>query len=40
MYNNVFLKERDAYILCMRNGDADQYKTIFEMLSNCENINI
>lgn len=38
--DNVCLKEHDAYISCMRNGDAEQCKTIFEMLSKCKNINI
>jgi hypothetical protein len=38
--DSVCLKEHDAYISCMRNGDAEQCKTIFEMLSKCKNINI
>lgn len=38
--NNVCLKEQDAYISCMHNGDAEQCKTLFEMLSKCKNINI
>jgi len=37
--NNCF-KEQDCYISCMRNGDAEQCKTVFEMLSKCKNINI
>lgn len=38
--DNNCLKEQDAYISCMRNGDAEQCKNIFEMLSKCKNINI
>lgn len=38
--DNICLKEHDAYISCMRNGDAEQCKNVFEMLSKCKNINI
>ena len=38
--DNNCLKEQDAYISCMRNGDADQCKNVFEILSKCKNINI
>ena len=32
------LKEQDAYISCMRNGNAEDCRSIFEMLSKCKNI--
>lgn len=38
--DNNCLKEQEAYISCMRNGDAEKCKTVFEMLSNCKNNNI
>jgi hypothetical protein len=38
--DNTCLKEQDAYISCMRTGDADQCKNVFELLSKCKNINI
>lgn len=38
--DNACLKEHDAYNSCMRNGDAEQCKNVFEMLSKCKNINI
>jgi len=39
-YDNNCLKEQDAYISCMRNGDVEQCKNVFEMLNKCKNINI
>lgn len=38
--NNNCLKEHESYISCMRNGDAEQCKTVFELLNKCKNINI
>lgn len=38
--DNNCLKEQEAYISCMRNGDAEQCKNVFELLSKCKNINI
>lgn len=38
--NNNCLKEQEAYISCMRDGDAEKCKNIFEMLGKCKNINI
>ena len=38
--DNNCLKEQDAYISCMRDGDVEQCKNVFEMLSKCKNINI
>lgn len=38
--DNNCLKEQDTYISCMRDGDVEQCKNVFEMLSKCKNINI
>ena len=38
--DNNCLKEQEAYISCMRDGDAEQCKNVFELLSKCKNINI